>query len=72
MTAKTLATNRAIDPNWSDKVNLVTRSLRKLWPQYDQDLDQSISEMAVIMRVLDHTIRDSHIDDSVKSRDDLE
>ena len=31
-----------------------------------------ISEMATIMRLLDHTIRDSHVDDDSRSRDEIE
>ena len=55
-----------------DKVALITKSLRRIWPKYDTDLDQLISETPLILRCLEHAIQDSDVSLEFKSKTTLD
>lgn len=37
--------------------------MRRLWPKYDQDLDQQINEKGLIMRFIEHSFADAKLHD---------
>jgi len=43
------------------KVQEVVKCLRRLWPKYDQDLDQQINEKPVILRFIEHSFSDAKL-----------
>ena len=43
------------------KVAEVIKCMRRLWPKYDQDLDQQISEKRLIIRFMEHSFADSNL-----------
>ena len=45
------------------KVQEVVKCMRRLWPKYDQDLDQQINEKDLIMRFIEHSFADAKLHD---------
>ena len=45
----------------SVKVQDVIKCMRRLWPKYDQDLDQQINEKSLIIRFIEHSFSDAKL-----------
>lgn len=43
------------------KVSEVIKCMRRLWPKYDQDLDQQINEKKLIIRFMEHSFADAKL-----------
>jgi hypothetical protein len=43
------------------KVSEVVKCMRRLWPKYDQDLDQQINEKQLIIRFMEHSFSDAKL-----------
>lgn len=43
------------------KVQEVVKCMRRLWPKYDQDLDQQINEKQLIIQFMEHSFQDAKL-----------
>ena len=43
-----------------ERITLITKALRKLWPKYDQDLDQLVDEKGLILDFIRHGFSDAN------------
>ena len=43
------------------KVAEVVKCMRRLWPKYDQDLDQQVNEKQLIIRFMEHSFADAKL-----------
>ena len=43
------------------KISEVVKCMRRLWPKYDQDLDQQINEKQLIIRFIEHSFSDANL-----------
>ena len=44
-----------------EKVSLITVNLRKLWPKYDQDLNQFIDDRDSVVKLIQHSFSNSNL-----------
>ena len=45
--------------NTSEKVAKIMQCMRRLWPQYDEDLDQQVNEMYFVLKFAEHSFNDA-------------
>ena len=43
----------------NDKITILTQNLRRLWPKYDEDLDQFINSQDLIAKLISHTFKNA-------------
>ena len=43
----------------NDKITILTQNLRRLWPKYDEDLDQFINSKDLIAKLISHTFKNA-------------
>ena len=46
-----------------DKVNNLTKHLRRIWPKYDKELKQQIVGLKVILEFFDQTFKEANCED---------
>ena len=44
-----------------DKIQILTQHLRRLWPKYDEDLDQFINSKELIVSLINHTFKNAQL-----------
>ena len=44
-----------------EKIQILTQHLRRLWPKYDEDLDQFINSKELIVRLINHTFKNAQL-----------
>ena len=45
----------------NDKITILTQNLRRLWPKYDEDLDQFINSQDLIAKLISHTFKNAQL-----------
>ena len=52
-----------------DKVERLISYMRRLWPKYDEDLQQQITELSTVLKFMEHGFKDVGLsDDYARSR----
>ena len=58
-----------------EKISVLTHHIRRLWPKYDEDLDQFINSKDLIVKLIKHTFKNADLQsdlDEILELKDLE